>query len=385
MRQLKVVSLFSGGGGLDIGFKWEGFDIIWANDVDAEACETYKANVDRHIVEGSISDIEVSDVPEADVVIGGPPCQSYSMIGKRNPEDTRGVMIWEFVRVVERIEPTVFLMENVTGLRSARWKNGLKVIDEILRVFNKDLGYSVNPVVLNAANFGVPQMRRRLFLIGFKGNRKLEPPVPTHVDMGGKKGENGWQKKLDRELGKWVSVEEAIGDLPLPCEEKEESVDYNEPPSSEYQEWAREKVRSGEPVYNHWMPQMSELDKVIIKHVPPGGNYMDIPDTVASERIRKYKKTGGRTTTYGRMRPNRPSYTLNTYFSRPNVGCNIHYSQDRLITIREGLRLQSFPDDFHLPAGLTKRGQYKLVGNAVPPLLAKALARSIIEQLLNFI
>lgn len=116
----------------------------------------------------------------------------------------------------------------------------------------------------------------------------------------------------------------------------------------------------------------------IIMAVKPGGNYMDVPDAIATKRIMNFKKTGGRTTTYGRLHSDKASYTLNTYFSRPNVGCNIHFSEDRLITIREGLRLQSFPDDFVVYSS-SKSGAYKQVGNAVPPLLAKALATHMLQ------
>ena len=125
---------------------------------------------------------------------------------------------------------------------------------------------------------------------------------------------------------------------------------------------------------------MSELDKTIISHVKPGGNYRDIPDHVPSTRIQRIKKEGGRTTCYGRLSPDKPSYTINTYFNRPNVGCNIHYKYDRLLTIREALRLQSFPDDFEL-VSKSKQGKYTIVGNAVPPLLSEAIAKKLKKDL----
>ena len=130
----------------------------------------------------------------------------------------------------------------------------------------------------------------------------------------------------------------------------------------------------------HTIPYSSKKDLEIIKHVGPGGNYMDVPNKIATKRIMNFKKTGGRTTTYGRLDPKKPAYTLNTHFNRPNVGCNIHYKYDRLITIREGLRLQSFPDDFKL-ASSNKRNYYLLVGNAVPPLLGWAWAKQIKKYL----
>jgi DNA (cytosine-5)-methyltransferase 1 len=120
---------------------------------------------------------------------------------------------------------------------------------------------------------------------------------------------------------------------------------------------------------------MSTLDREFVRHIPPGGNYMDIPDSISTSRILRIKSTGGRTTTYGRMHPERPSYTINTYFNRPNVGANYHYSEERLITVREAMRIQTFPDNFYFSGSRVE--QYEQVGNAVPPLLAGALGRSI--------
>ena len=125
---------------------------------------------------------------------------------------------------------------------------------------------------------------------------------------------------------------------------------------------------------------MSELDKYIISHVKPGGNYMDVPPDVNSARIRRLQRDGGHTTCYGRLRPDAPSYTINTYFNRPNVGCNIHYSADRLITVREALRLQSFPDSYKLVSS-SKQGKNLIVGNAVPPILAEIIAKKLKEYI----
>ena len=128
------------------------------------------------------------------------------------------------------------------------------------------------------------------------------------------------------------------------------------------------------------MPKMSELDKYIVSHVRPGGNYMDIPPDVKSERIRRLQREGGHTTCYGRMSPDEPSYTVNTYFNRPNVGCNIHYAENRLITVREALRLQSFPDSYKIVSS-SKQGRNLIVGNAVPPLMAEIIANQLKKHL----
>ena len=133
-------------------------------------------------------------------------------------------------------------------------------------------------------------------------------------------------------------------------------------------------------ITEHFIPTMSKLDKYIISCVKPGGNYMDIPEDVKSERIRRLQKEGGHTTCYGRLDPNMPSYTINTYFNRPNVGCNIHYEENRLITVREALRLQSFPDSYKI-ISRSKQGRNLIVGNAVPPLLARVVAKELKKYL----
>lgn len=365
----KAVSLFSGCGGLDLGFRWAGFDIVWAIDCDKDACMTYEKNLGGRILCEDISAVDFDDVPDCDIMIGGPPCQAFSLIGKRDFTDRNFVMIWEFVRAVREKMPHAFVMENVPGLRSAKDSLGRNVLELFLKRM-RGLGYSLTFSVVNAADYGVPQRRKRLVVLGSRGTTSILTPPRTHSeDLEG----------MNPGLKRWVSVKEAIGDLPNPSV-YDEFLGYAREPQPGYQEWVRGDSNG---VYNHWMPTMSELDRRIIDFIPEGGNYMDVPNSIPSRRIKNYKKTGGRTTTYGRLERNEPAYTINTYFSRLNVGCNIHYSKDRLITIREGLRLQSFRDDFVLPHGLSKRAQYMVVGNAVPPLLGHAIAKSLKSQLME--
>ena len=366
----RVVSLFSGCGGLDIGFKWAGFDIVWAIDSYKPAYLTYKKNVDGEIICGDICAIDFDGVPDADVIIGGPPCQAFSLVGKRDPSDKNFTLIWEFFRAIQAKMPHAFVMENVPGLRSATDAAGRNVLSVLTRRYEK-LGYKVTTSLLNAADYGIPQRRRRLFLLGTLGETAVQPLPRTH---------SGNEDELKREgLSRWVSSSEAIGDLPDPLG-KEQILAYKSEPNSAYSNWLR---KGSNGIYNHQMPTMSGLDQQIIAHVREGGNYMDVPDSIPSRRIQKYKKSGGRTTTYGRLRKNMPAYTINTYFSRPNVGCNIHYSKDRLITIREGMRLQSFMDSFVLPEELSKAARYTVVGNAVPPLLGLVLAETLKARILE--
>ncbi|ARD47513.1 DNA cytosine methyltransferase [Sporosarcina sp. P33] len=360
---IKTVSLFSGGGGLDLGFISEGFDVVWANDIDKDAALSYAENIGEHVNLNDITEIDLNEIPKADVLIGGPPCQSFSLVGKRNVEDERGSLVWSYLSALSHIKPQCFVFENVLGLKSAKTKDGTLVINDLLKAFKQE-GYTVSWEVINAADYGVPQRRKRVILVGLRGDKSFVFPEPTHSEEG------DFFKK------KWVSVEDALSDLPSPNqlstrEYEKESI------LTEYQTLMR---ANNDVITDHSMPNISELDRIIIDNVPVGGNYMDIPDWVPSKRIQTFKKTGGRTTCYGRLRPDKPSYTINTHFNRPNVGCNIHYNEKRLITIREAMRLQSFPDNYKI-VSTTKRGKHTIVGNAVPPLLAKALANQVKKYL----
>lgn len=354
---IDVVSLFSGGGGLDLGFVTEGYNVIWAIDNNKNAIETYKANIGNHIMCADINQIDINKIPHADVVIGGPPCQSFSLAGKRNVEDERGQLVWKYIHIIEQIRPKAFVFENVSGLLSAKNSQGEKIIDLLKSAF-KEIGYTIEQRVMNAADYGIPQRRKRVIIVGLKeGNFKF--PQPTHSEDG-------------IGLKRYVSVEDALCDLPEAIMDENGEVNYSIPVQNEFQRYVRRNVA----VTEHFVPQMSELDKYIVCHVKPGGNYMDIPAEVKSNRIRRLQKEGGHTTCYGRLAPEKPSYTINTYFNRPNVGCNIHYKENRLITVREALRLQSFPDDYKIVSS-SKQGRNLIVGNAVPPMLASIIAREL--------
>lgn len=361
---IKVVSVFSGGGGLDLGFIQEGYEVIWAIDNNQNAVATYKHNLHDRIICSDINKIDLNSIPRADVVIGGPPCQSFSLAGNRNVEDKRGQLVWRYIEIIKHVQPKAFVFENVTGLLSA--KNSQKEsIFELLKQAFRDIGYNVNAKVLNAADYGVPQRRKRVIIVGLKGNYTFEFPQVTHCENG-------------EGLKKYVSVEEALGDLPKAIQDENGRAKYVCEPKNDYQERMRAGNKSD--VTEHFVSRLSELDKYIISHVKPGGNYMDIPSDVNSERIRRLQRDGGHTTCYGRLLPEKPSYTINTYFNRPNVGCNIHYSDDRLISVREALRLQSFPDSFEI-VSTSKQGRNLIVGNAVPPMLGGVIARKLKEYM----
>lgn len=354
MAMMRVVSLFSGGGGLDLGFKAAGYDIIWAIDNEQNAVDTYRANIGNHILCEDINLVDINTIPPADVVIGGPPCQSFSLAGKRNVEDARGRLVWKYISIIDKVKPKAFLFENVTGLLSAKNSNGEKIID-LLKLAFQQIGYTISIKTVNAADYGIPQKRCRVIIVGLKSGDTFVFPDATHEETG-------------ETLLKYVSVKDAIDDLPK-ANNDNSFINYDKEPQTDYQR----QMRTHNGVTEHSIPQMSELDRYIISHVKPGGNYMDIPSDVPSKRIRRLQQEGGHTTCYGRLSPDKPAHTINTYFNRPNVGCNIHYNEDRLITVREALRLQSFPDSYIIVSS-SKQGRNLIVGNAVPPMLAKVMA-----------
>ncbi len=175
-RKPTVVSLFAGAGGMDLGFLRAGFDIIWANEIAADACATYRANIGDHLAEGSILDTPGRAIPDCDVVIGGPPCQGFSVAGKMDPHDPRSRLVWEFVRVVRDKRPRAFVMENVKALGLlTRWRE----IREALLAAFRDLGYTVSFRILDASGYGVPQQRERVFFVGLLGGTPYTFPAPS--------------------------------------------------------------------------------------------------------------------------------------------------------------------------------------------------------------
>lgn len=363
-----VLSLFCGIGGLDLGFECEDFEVVWANDLNALACATYALNFGREAVPGDLNHLALSELPRADVVIGGPPCQAFSLVGRRRPGDPRGQLVFRFVDVVEEVRPRAFVMENVPGMAASR-VHGERLPSHLVARFEA-LGYRVAEMKLDATDFFVPQRRKRIFLVGLRRGEPTTPDARRFLERigAGRRPESAGP----------VTAREAIGDLGAPVGRGELAGYRTDVTPSPFARLLREAART--EVSLHERPRMSETDIELVSHIPPGGNYEDVPDEVATGRILRFKKTGGRTTTYGRLHPDRPSYTINTYFRRPNVGCNFHYAEPRLMTPREAMRFQSIPDRFVIARG-SQDQRNALVGNAVPPLLARAIAWSVREAL----
>lgn len=358
-----LASLFSGCGGLDLGFKWAGLSAIWANEILSDAVSTYKKHIDENITLGDINDY-ITSIPKVDVLIGGPPCQSFSLVGKRLSEDPRGMLVFAYLEAVATVKPKVFVMENVPGLLASKIE-GEYLYKYLMEEYTK-IGYTVNLYKLDATDFYVPQRRKRVFMIGVKKTLKHVPIVQGDEFIYNCLG-------FKNEIYPVTSLQ-ALDDLPSPVAKNSDPIAYQKPPHSNYSKIMR--ITNSEKVTLQEMPTMSELDKLFVKYIPPGGNYMNIPDEISTKRILNFKQTGGRTTTYGRLDPNKPAYTINTYFNRPNVGTNYHYADERLITAREALRLQSFPDWF-TPNFTSQRNLHIQIGNAVPPLLGLGIAETV--------
>lgn len=368
MSKKSVGGFFAGCGGLDFGFQNAGFQLEWANELEANFAKSYESLTQHPCQIGDFW--QVSDqVPEVDLIIGGPPCQSFSLVGKRIEDDPRGKLVGGFLELISIRRPKAFLMENVAGLSASKY-NGIRLPDYLAEEFRK-LGYSVLVQRVDASDYFVPQRRKRLIIMGVQAP-KMELKLVS-------------QKRFAEHLKKRTGVLmplrkitsfEALGDLPSPSISKGELTKYKSKPNSAYAEIMR--IGSGSELSLQVMPTMSKLDREFIKYIPQGGNYQDIPDSISTTRIMKFKASGGRTTTYGRLAEDQPAYTINTYFNRPNVGANYHYGEERLITVREAMRLQSFPD-FFTPKFKSQRELHIQIGNAVPPLLGEALAVSLMD------
>lgn len=354
---LNIVDLFCGCGGLSYGFEQAGFKTILGIDHDAAAIETFKKNHPHaKTILADIRNISNEEIlsnlneQKVDVVVGGPPCQGLSLSGPRRFEDPRNQLYLSFIRITNLLKPKYVLIENVPGIASL-FKGTIK--DEIIKSL-EDIGYIVNYKILLASEYGVPQNRRRVFFVGHLKGLKFNFPIPTHSST------------KDHFYEKMVTTPEAISDLPLLQDTLgEECQDYPEVTLTPYQELMRE---GSDYIYNHIAANHSKRVKETIKLVPPGKNYKSLPPELRESR--KFNVA------WTRFPDDAPSPTIDTGHRH-----HFHYLADRVPTVRESARLQSFPDKFIFLGNKTE--QFRQVGNAVPPLLAKAIGYEIYKQLLK--
>lgn len=324
---MKVISLFSGAGGLDLGFEKAGFEIEWANEFDKSIWETYEKNHSNYLDKRDIRKIPLNEIPECDGIIGGPPCQSWSEAGAcKGINDDRGKLFYEFIKILNDKKPKFFVAENVSGMLAEKHKDA---VQNFIKMF-KETGYDVNLYLVNAADYGVPQDRKRVFYIGFREdlNIKFEFPKP---------------------LDKKVNLKEAIGDLQdtaIPALEKNKTNGvYCKFPNNEYMTGGFSTIYMSRNRVRSWDEQSFTIQA--------GGRHAPIhPQAPKMEFVEKNKRefVKGKEDLYRRL------------------------------TVRECARIQTFPDTFRFYYTDVADG-YKMVGNAVPVRLANVVANAIKNSL----
>ena len=342
-KKIKILDLFSGCGGLSYGFELVGFKVIAGIDNWSDALQTFKLNHSNatilNIDLGNVSPVEIKKkVGKIDVIVGGPPCQGFSISGHRNLNDPRNKLYKGFVELVKTFKPRVFVLENVPNLVSI---GGGKIKDEIIKDF-ENIGYKVKYKILLASDYGVPQNRKRVIFVGVKDKSDFNFPEPSTPNINDK-----------------ITTYQAISDLP--DNDLEDGVILKNKTLSSYQEDMRTEKYE---IFNHKLTSHSKKTTDIISLVPDGGNYKDLPN--------EHKNTRRVNIAWTRFNSKKPSSTIDTGHRH-----HFHYKYNRVPTVRECARLQSFPDSFIFLG--SKTSQYKQVGNAVPPLLARAIAESVLK------
>jgi DNA (cytosine-5)-methyltransferase 1 len=358
-----AIDLFCGAGGLSEGFRQAGFRVLAGNDVDVSSGKTFAAtHPEATFLPGPIQNYSAEDFLKAarlkpgqlDCLIGGPPCQGFSVYNhQRGLHDERSSLYREYLRIVEGLKPRWVVLENVTGMTSA---GGGGAVAGVLAGLKK-LGYKVESKILKAEEYGVPQERRRIIFIGTRTKSPVTFPTPTH-------GEG----RLP-----FVTVRDAIGDLPpLKNGIDKGIVKYAKTATNDYQRSLRGNLAF---VQNHSAPRLAEINEKRMKHIPPGGSWRDIPVELLPKGMKRARRCD-HTKRYGRLRWDGLASTILTKCD-PHWGAYFHPEQDRILTVREAARFQSFPDSFEFMGSRTE--QYIQVGNAVPPLLGRCIAEAILR------
>ena len=362
-RGLTAIDLFCGAGGLSEGFRQAGFHVLAGNDCDKYAGETFAStHKEAAFLPGPIEKIAASKFlkvtglkkGELDCLIGGPPCQAFSVYNhQRGLHDKRSGLFKEYLRIVDGLRPKWVVMENVTGITSAG--NG-KAVRSILYGL-ESLGYDVETQILRSEDFGVPQERRRVFFVGNRLGLPIMWPTPTHGP----------------DLKPFVTVGDAISDLPVLLNGEDLGVNsYRCSPQSNYQTTLR---RGSTQVHNHAAPKLAKINLQRMKYIPQGGSWRDLPPRLLPAGMKMARRCD-HTKRYGRLRMDGLSSTVLTKCDL-HWGAFIHPEQDRVLTVREAARLQSFPDWFCFLGPRTE--QYVQVGNAVPPLLGRQVADAVLK------
>lgn len=383
MTQLTTIDLFSGAGGMSLGLEMAGFDVKAAIEFIPRAAQTHKNNFRNcHMITSDISEYSPQNFSDAtgvvpgkiDLLAGGPPCQTFSTIGRAKirsiqtdngeKSDPRNYLFSNFFEYVSYFKPRVFVMENVPAIRS-KYKGELfsKIIEIV-----EELDYEVHISTLNAADYGVPQTRKRLFIVGTQKGLNFKFPNPTHIDP-----DTASSHPLQFGLSPHVTVEDALGDLPLIFDGcRDHLLPYQSDALCSYQKQLRSQ--SG-LVGNNICRVSNSRAKEVFQYMSQGDKYMDLSPEV--RKILPFREDIFHDR-LKRLRNNKPSWTVLAHIGMDGY-MYIHPTETRTLSVREAARLQSFTDEFEFVGNM--REQYVQVGNAVPPLLAKALGDSIAKCL----
>lgn len=367
IKRSKVIDLFCGVGGLSYGFaRDDSFEIVAANEVlpnmarayslNHPATKVYVEDIKDFSAERIEKDLNIQ-ATEIDIIIGGPPCQAYSTVGKRLIDDPRGKLFKEYYRVLREFNPNIFLFENVKGLLSMQ---GGELLETIISLF-ESLGYKVQYKLLNAADFGAPQIRERVIIIGSKLRDNFEYPTPTHCNP------EEPQDLFKNGFRPYLTLEDAISDLPF-IKSGEEIFEYASEPKNEFQ--AMMRINAPEKLMDHNSPNNNAKLVKIMELLPDGGTPEDLP--------KELRPKSGFKNTYCRLWWKRPSTTVTRNLSTPSSSRCIHPKAPRPLTTREGARIQCFPDSYQFYGSRSDRNLQ--IGNAVPTFLSCALAKAILKN-----
>jgi DNA (cytosine-5)-methyltransferase 1 len=371
-RNPTAISLFSGAGGCSLGFQQGSYEIRLAMDIDADAVESYQRNFTRTRCE--VADIRELSADtllqraqlqpgELDILLGGPPCQGFSSAGVKAGEDPRNSLLQHYVRLLKGMCPKWFLMENVEGLLTNA--GGTHVHDAVSAFL--EAGYSVNMEKIYAQGYGVPQRRKRVLIVGNRVGHDFVFPEPVTRFSGNifRKGE--------------ITFSTAVGDLPPAAESCGQTVAFRKPPQNELQAYLRGELQT---VTDHYSPALSQIQLERVQTLRSGQTMKDLPEHLQHESFRRrafrrvmdgtpVEKRGGAPSGLKRLFANEPSLTITSAATREFV----HPTEDRLLTLRECARLQTFPDWFEFAGSAASRIQQ--IGNAIPPMLARAIGEHI--------
>lgn len=380
---MKSIDLFAGAGGLSCGLGMAGFTPILANELVEAHANTYQVNNENtKVVTGDVRQVCESNLKrmlglkkgELDLLAGGPPCQGFSVNAPiRDLNDERNHLFKDFLRVASELLPKAILIENVPGIVSLGKGTVVQQIYQEL----ENLGYSVDHKILFAGHYGIPQTRFRTIIIAIKGKAKISFPEPEYNSKavanfaGARELCISIQPVLAQELLPQTTVYDAISDLPeIENGSKNPPMNYLTKAEGNYQKALRQDSRL---VNNHSCNGLGKINLERLQYIPQGGNWTNIPHDMLPKGMQRARRSD-HTKRYGRLHPEGMCSTILTKCD-PHWGAFIHPEQDRVLSIREAARIQSFPDTYHFTGSLPQ--QYEQVGNAVPPFLAKKIGEEI--------